>query len=213
MESESGKQADPGVLGNARLTALTGLALLIMLIVEVATLSSLHANLSIHVFVGLMLIPVVGLKLLSTGWRFASYYRGEERYRHAGPPPWTLRLLAPLLVAATTLLLASGVALVALPHKWGQVFLGLHKASFALFLLLIGAHLLGHLGRIFGYLGGELLNKPRIAKRRGRLLAVFASMIAGAAIAALCLAIWPSWTQWHFFGDRGDDRGHYQMGR
>ena len=40
--------------------------------------------LSVHLFAGLLLIGPVGLKLASTGYRFASYYPGNAAYRFRG---------------------------------------------------------------------------------------------------------------------------------
>ena len=66
--------------GNERLTAGVGLVLLVLAIVEVATVVfGLHSHLSLHVFVGLVLIPPVLLKLASTGWRFSATTRGVRR--------------------------------------------------------------------------------------------------------------------------------------
>jgi hypothetical protein len=55
---------------------------------------------SLHVFVGLALIPAVLLKLASTGWRFARYYARSRRYVAQGPPQVAMRLVGPLFVAA-----------------------------------------------------------------------------------------------------------------
>ena len=81
--------------------------LLVLLAVEALTTLSLHDYLSVHIFLGLLLIPPVALKLASTGWRFVSYYRGSEPYLRRGPPRLGLRLLVRglwligLLVGAT----------------------------------------------------------------------------------------------------------------
>ena len=99
-------------VGNERLTALVGALLLGPVIVEAVTiLLGVHAFMSLHVFVGLALIPPVILKLAATGWRFARYYSLEPAYVELGPPRLALRLLAPLFVAATFVLFASGVAM------------------------------------------------------------------------------------------------------
>jgi len=53
--------------GNERLTAAVGLVLLILTIIELGTIVfGLHQFLSLHVFVGFVLIPPVLLKLAST---------------------------------------------------------------------------------------------------------------------------------------------------
>jgi hypothetical protein len=98
--------------GNERLTAAIGLLLLVPILVEVVTiLLGVHTFMSVHVFVGLALIPPVLLKLGSTGWRFARYYTHSRPYVEEGPPQIAMRLLAPLFVAATVVLFGSGVAM------------------------------------------------------------------------------------------------------
>jgi hypothetical protein len=56
-----------GVEGNARLTATTAVVLLLLLATEGVTLLALRPLLSLHVFVGMLLIPPVALKLGATG--------------------------------------------------------------------------------------------------------------------------------------------------
>ena len=98
--------------GNERLTAAVGVLLLVPIAVELATiLLGVHTFMSLHVFVGVALIPPVLLKLGSTGWRFARYYTRSRAYVAHGPPQLAMRLLAPLLVAATVILFGSGVAM------------------------------------------------------------------------------------------------------
>jgi len=98
---ENGRGRGGGLLnpdGNERLTAAVGLVLLVLTIAELGTnVLGLGQFLSVHVFVGLVLIPPVLLKLASTGWRFARYYTGSKPYTAKGAPELPMRLLAPLL--------------------------------------------------------------------------------------------------------------------
>src|SRR2546423_1887841 len=56
--------------GNKRLTAAVGVLLLAPVLLEIATvLLGVHTFMSWHVFVGIALIPLVVLKLATTGWR------------------------------------------------------------------------------------------------------------------------------------------------
>ena len=100
--------------GNSRLTALTAAVLLVLLAVEGATLLSLQTLLSWPIFVGMLLVPIVGLKLASTGHRFLRYYTRRAEYVLAGPPPGPLRLLGPVVVLSPAGLFATGVALAVL---------------------------------------------------------------------------------------------------
>lgn len=67
--------------------------------------------LSVHLFVGMLLIGPVGLKLASTGYRFVRYYSGNEVYRRKGPPELWLRMIAPVVVLSTLVVFVSGVLL------------------------------------------------------------------------------------------------------
>jgi len=120
--------------GNEQLTAIVATLLLPLLAIEGATLLNLRSLLTVHAFVGMLLIPVVALKLASTGWRMLRYYLRGEEYVRRGPPHVALRMLvAPVIVVSTIVLLASGVVLLAIDQTHGPI-LGLHKASFFVWL-------------------------------------------------------------------------------
>jgi hypothetical protein len=167
--------------GNEQLTAIVGTLLLIVLAIESATLLNLRPLLTVHAFVGMLLIPIVALKLASTGWRMLRYYLRGEEYVRRGPPHLVLRVLvAPLIVVSTVVLLATGVALLALDQTHGTL-VGLHKASF---LVWLGAAALHVLPRV--------VNLPSILRRRlpGRALRlglVGASLVTGLLLATLTL--------------------------
>ena len=135
--------------GNERLTAASGAVLFLLLAAEGVTILSIGQLLSAHVFIGMLLIPPVALKLASTGWRFARYYRGTREYREKGPPLLPLRLLAPVVVASTVAVFATGVALLVLgPHSGRGLALGLHKLSFIVWVAVAGVHVLAYLPRL-----------------------------------------------------------------
>ena len=128
-----------GSAGNQQLTAVVAAILLLLLAIEGATLLQLGSLLTVHAFVGMLLIPLVGLKLASTGWRMLRYYLGGEEYVRRGPPHVVLRVLvAPLIVLSTVVLFGTGVALLALGQTSGTV-VGLHKASFIVWFGATGA--------------------------------------------------------------------------
>src|SRR5579863_2660040 len=68
--------SDEGVESNARLTAATAAVLLVLLAAEGVTILRIHALLTPHVVIGMLLVPPILLKIGSTGWRFVRYYRG-----------------------------------------------------------------------------------------------------------------------------------------
>ncbi len=135
-------------VGNERLTAAVGLLVLAPVVVEAATvLLGVHTFMSLHVFVGLALIPAVVLKLASTGWRFARYYTRSSAYVAQGPPQIAMRLLAPLFVTATVVLFGSGVAMGLLHGHALQIARRLHGPASVVWLVLLGVHVLVYLKR------------------------------------------------------------------
>jgi hypothetical protein len=135
---------DPGVRENTRLTSATGIALFVPLLAVTGSGLIFDGLWRVHYFAGFLLLPLVALKLASTGYRAARYYRGDPRYRRAGPPAPALRVLAPVLVASAVLLFASGVAMW-LTHSRGQPWSTLHTDSAVVFIAVAAVHVLAYL--------------------------------------------------------------------
>ena len=72
---------DIGVVGNERLTALTGAVLLVSFAVEIVTVVLPRAVMPAHFFIGVLLIGPVAVKTASTGWRILRYYTRHPAYR------------------------------------------------------------------------------------------------------------------------------------
>lgn len=170
---------NPG--GNEQLTALAGVLLIVFLAVEGATLLNLRALLTVHAFVGMFLLPIVALKLGSTGWRMARYYLGKEEYVRRGPPAFPLRVVvAPVVVASTLVLFGTGIYLLAVNETQGTA-VGLHKASFVVWFVATSIHVLARLVRMSDALR---------ARYRGlglRLGLVAVTLVAATAVAATTL--------------------------
>lgn len=145
VERRQRRTTDRGVEANARLTGATAAVLFVLFAAEGVTILSIRSLLTPHVFIGMLLVPPVLLKIGTTGWRFARYYLGAPAYRRKGPPPPLLRLLGPLVVVLTLAVLATGIALLLGPVGWHPAMLFLHKATFVLWLMVLGVHVLGHL--------------------------------------------------------------------
>jgi hypothetical protein len=184
-----------GPEGNARLTALTGAALLVLLAVEGITLLSLRTMLSWHIFVGLLVIPVVALKLGSTGYKIYRYYTRRGDYVEAGPPHLLLRLLGPVVALSTIALLTTGIVLI-IEKPGGGLALLLHKASFAVWVAALGAHVLAHLGRLPRALRSDLSGRAEVAGSQGRLLLVAGAVVVGAIAAVALLPLSGAWVHW-----------------
>jgi hypothetical protein len=175
--------------GNERLTAATAVALLVLLAAEGLTLLAIRQLLLPHVFLGFLLIPPVLLKLASTGWRMASYYRRADEYVRRGPPALLLRVLvAPVVVASTVALFATGVAVVALGQR--GLLLGLHKASFIVWVASMSIHVLAHVLKLPPLVARDWWRGDALGGRRLRQAVLSGVLAAGlvAAVATLPLA-------------------------
>lgn len=219
------ERADPvlagtgGPAGNARLTAWTGLVLLPLFLVELATLLALRQLLSWHIVVGVLLVPPALLKTLSTGWRVVRYYTRHPPYRQAGPPPLLLRVLGPLVVLSTLAVLGSGLALIALgPDATHAALvdvvgrrvdaLTVHQACFLFWAAATGLHVLGRTVPAARVLAGSPWSRPAVQGEPSRLIALLLSLVAGAVAAALVLGASGGWTSQVFPRfDRGPGAG------
>jgi len=189
-----------GTTGNEQLTALTGMVLILLLAALGITILRIRPLLSVHMFLGLLLIPPVALKMASTGYRFVRYYTADPRYLRRGPPPALLRVIAPVVVASTVVVFASGVALLLMGPSSRGSMLTIHKASFILWLGFTGIHVLGHLSDLplalrqrppselgldglGGYGGG----------RFGRTLSLGGALVAGLVLAIVLIPEFGPW--------------------
>jgi hypothetical protein len=180
-----------GVEGNEILTSATAVLLIGLLAAEGYTIVDMHGLVTAHMFIGLVLIPPVMVKLGSTGYRFARYYTGSRPYRAKGPPMLLLRVLAPVLVAATVVVFVTGVLLLAAGRKSGSV-LQLHQLSFIVWGVVFAVHLLAYLPR--------MVRSLRAARREAVPGAGRREMLVAAAVgggAALALALLPTIDAWH----------------
>lgn len=170
-----------GSNANEQLTAVAAMLLLLLLAVEGATLLNVRSLLTVHAFVGILLIPVVAMKLASTSWRMLRYYRGAEEYVLRGPPHIALRVVvAPILVGSTLVLFGTGVWLLAVNQTEG-VLVGLHKASFLVWVGSFGVHVLS---RLLPALHALRTRVPGLSLRLGLAAA---SVVTGLAFATLTL--------------------------
>lgn len=181
--------------GNEMLTAAVAVVLTLLLAAEGITILDVRGLLTPHMFIGLLLIPPVLVKLGSTGYRFARYYIGTGPYREKGPPMLLLRLFAPLLVAATIAVFATGVGLLIAGHRSGLLF-DVHKASFFVWAGVFAVHFLAHLPAMARSLSREFTRaRPReVAGTRLRLALVLTAVTGGVVLA---LALLGPITGWH----------------
>lgn len=177
------RPADPA--GNERLTAMTGAVLLVLFVAECLTLLSLGNLLTLHVFLGMLLLGPVGLKLGSTLWRFTRYYTGSAAYVRRGPPAPLQRVTGPFVILSTVAVLGTGIMLIVEgngPGGWSWI--QLHRMSFLIWAVFMVIHLASYAPRLPRILVGH-------AGRARQLLAARATrwlLLSGALAGGLALA-------------------------
>jgi hypothetical protein len=199
-ELEVASSADEGVEGNSRITGMVAALLLVVLAAEGATLLDVGQWLSVHVFLGMVVVPLAALKLASTTYRAARYYLHDARYRARGAPSWWLRIIGPVVAISTVALLASGIALVTAPRHRYPWLGDLHRVCFIVWFGLMVIHVLGHLLETGRLAAADF--RPSARRVRGgtvRPLVVAASLVVGVALGAATTGWATNW--------RGHDRG------
>jgi hypothetical protein len=183
-----------GVAGNEILTCAVAAVLTCLLLAEGVTLLRLGPLLVPHMFIGLVLVPLVLLKLGSIGYRFVRYYTGTPAYREKGPPLLSLRLLAPVLVAATLGVFVTGVALLVDGHKSDTLLL-LHKATFIVWGAVFAIHFLSYLPRMLRSLRDDWSARHRRAVGGAGLRGMLVGSALGGGL-ALALVLLPTIDAW-----------------
>ena len=148
-----------GAEGNERLTAITGAVLLVLLAVEGYTILRIGRLLTLHVFLGMLLLGPVTLKAGSVLYRFARYYTRSEPYRRKGPPDPLLRVIGPINMVLTAFVFGTGIMLAVTgpnysyggPTGWLQ----LHRLSFIAWLFFMAIHVLAYVWRLPRLLAAE----------------------------------------------------------
>lgn len=206
MPRKHAPPAGGGAEGNERLTAATGAALLVLLAAEGVTILRIHRLLTVHFFIGMLLLGPVALKAASTCYRFARYYTGAPDYRRKGPPGPLLRLLGPFVLATSAGVLGTGVVLAFTGPRAGP-WLFLHKATFVLWFGVMTIHVLAYARRIPRIIGPDLrlavghdTTRTVLAGRPARWLLLAASIIGGLAIALLTRHLAAPWAGPRIFG-------------
>ncbi|HKS70418.1 MAG TPA: hypothetical protein VJQ45_08355 [Ktedonobacterales bacterium] len=186
------------MVGNERLTALAGAVLFVLIVVELVTVPNLRALLSVHVVVGVLLAGPLAVKLGSTGYRFVRYYTRSPAYVRRGPPRLALRLLAPLLLALTLVLVGSGIGLVVTGPSRAGPLVFLHGLSTLLWLPLIAIHVFAYVRRVPRLIADDArVQSAAQAPGRGPRFGVnLGVLLLGAIAALLVLPIAAPWIPW-----------------
>jgi hypothetical protein len=186
-----------GVAGNERLTAMTGAVLIVLLAAEGFTLLGLHAMLTLHFFIGMLLVGPVLLKMASTGYRFARYYLGADQYVRKGPPLLLLRVLGPLVMITSVGVIGTGVLLAFVgpgPSPW----LVLHKLFFIAWFGVMAVHVTWYAPQLPKLLrsGSPQLERAKaaLAGAGQRWLLLTAALAVGLVIALATYHTSSAWT-------------------
>jgi hypothetical protein len=188
------RTADPS--GNARLTAITGVVLLILFGAEVITTLLMGSLFGLHFFLGMVLIGPVCLKIGSTVWRFSQYYLGSQPYVRRGPPPMLQRVLGPALVIASAGVLGTGVLLaLSGPDLRLQK---LHQYFFLLWVIIVIIHVIHYLPRLPELLASHPAERALQAATgsRPRWVLLAGSIIVGLVLALLTYHLRARWGSW-----------------
>ena len=188
-----------GADGNERLTAATGAVLLVLFATEGFTILSVHQLITVHFFLGMLLIGPVLLKAAAVCYRFARYYTGAAEYRRKGSPAPLLRVLGPVVLASSLGVLGTGVMLAVDESALGP-WLFLHKVCFFLWFGAMTIHVLAYVWRVPGLVGADLTGSPGAARTRqvlagrgARWVLLGASILAGLVIALTTLHLSAPW--------------------
>lgn len=194
VTGQAGRQASPA--DNARLTAITGTVLLILVGAEVITTLLMGSLFGLHFFLGMLLIGPVCLKIGSTVWRFARYYLGSEPYVRRGPPATLQRVLGPVLIATSVGVLGTGV-LLAFSGPGGQ-WEKLHQLFFYLWLIIVIIHVVHYLPKLPQLLASHPAERARQAATasRARWLLLAGSVAVGLVLAVLTYHLRARWGSW-----------------
>ncbi|GLV53208.1 hypothetical protein KDH_00630 [Dictyobacter sp. S3.2.2.5] len=179
------EETHAGAVGNERITALVSLVLLVLIIVELVTSALLRVWLPAHTVVGVLLAGPLLVKIGSTGWRFLRYYTRVSAYVRRGPPPLVLRVLGPVLLVTTLVMVGSGIGLVVIGPL--QPFLLTHVFSALVWLPLIAVHSFAHFQQVPRSIASDW------SRRLGSRFSVGRVLRLGINLGALVLGVIGAW--------------------
>jgi len=164
---------------------MTGAVLLVLFVAECLTLLQLGKLLTLHVFLGMLLLGPVCLKIGSTLWRFTRYYTGSAAYVRRGPPAPLQRVTGPFVMLTTLAVLGTGIMLIVVGpgpsgYRWDQ----LHHEAFLLWVVFMLIHLASYVPKLPGILTGRADQARHVlAARTTRWLLLCGSLAAGLGLA------------------------------
>lgn len=192
-----------GADGNERLSTALGVPLLVLLAIEVLTTLDLPSYLSVHMFLGLLVLPAVSLKVASTSWRALRYYGGNPDYGRLGAPQIVLRVLAPPLVIATIVLFGTGISFFAVQGT--HPLRTIHTFAFIAWGGIMVVHVIAYLPRVLRDGIADWRTQRSLAGGGLRRALMVGVLVAGVALALVTYSLQTSWLdshQSHHVGER-----------
>lgn len=196
--ARAGSLTGGGPDGNEQLTTVTGAILIVLLAVIGFTIPQIGQFVSVHLFVGMLLLGPVVLKMASTGYRFLRYYTGSAAYRQKGPPETVLRVIGPIVMLSTVAVFATGVVLLILGPTHRNPWVELHKLTFIVWVVFMSFHVLLHLPAVGRALGIGREGREQLAGAApgtaGRWIAIAGALVAGLVLAIVLIPDFAAWT-------------------
>ncbi len=159
---------------------MTGAVLLVLFVAECLTLLDLGNLLTLHVFLGMLLLGPVGLKIGSTLWRFTRYYTGSAAYVRKGPPAPLQRVTGPFVILITVAVLGSGVMLIVEGGGPGsEPWIQLHHRAFLLWVVVMVIHLASYVPKLPRMLSGRADHARRLLAARATRWLLLSGFLAG----------------------------------
>jgi hypothetical protein len=172
------------VAGNLILTSHAGLVILFFLVLLYFTGLEFTPLRGVHFGLGFALIPILLVKLASTGWRAVNYYFDRDPYRAAGPP-WLLpRIMALPLTACAIAATISGVVLWAEGTDRGT-WATVHIYSVISLAVVIVVHLVIYTRKAFRASTRSLEQTKTTKQERVMVWALLVALVVGSAAVGL----------------------------
>ncbi len=149
-----------------------------------------------HMFIGMLLIPPVMLKMGDDRLPLRPLLHRQRRIPPQGPADDALRMLAPLVIASTVAVFATGVVLLLQGPSSRDTWLAPHKAAFIVWIAVTGLHVLAHLPEMPRLLRADY-RRPVAGRdvngRAGRAISLAGALTLGVVLAVVLIPQFGPW--------------------
>jgi hypothetical protein len=179
--------------------------LLVLFAAEGLTILAVRQLLTLHFFLGMLLIGPVLPKASATIYRFIRYYTGAPDYRAQGPARPAAVPAGPFVLLTSLAVIGTGVILGYAGRDVG-LWLFAHKAAFVLWFAVMAIYVLAYAWRLPCLIGGDLRGRAGhrarevMVGRRARWLLLTASVLTGMPLGLLTFHQAGAWLASHTVG-------------